>query len=245
VAIVQTITNLFQIVKSGYSSKIWLFLLLAAGVIPATAQPGPLQTINIPIQPGTLALMRYTPFALSYYPYYNGVRNDSVARVVGNQITAGTAQTADRIIDVTGVGVYAYRDTSGHWQGTLQTLYNGRAFLYANHHGSRTLALQGYPADSITYIFPMPTGSIRFAAARMALDHPISGIGLSWSGFHWSQNMRQGGDLVIDLVSRQIARRDSTDGWIGTMTTAHVGQPFLIQVNNPSTFDWTYNPTRE
>jgi len=162
-----------------------------------------------------------------------------------DQLTPGSVQTADRIIDLTGGGTYAYRDTSGHWAGFLLTMQNGRAFMIANRHTARTITVQGYPADSVTYILPMPTGSIRCIAARMASDHPVSAIGLSWSGFHWSQNMRQGGDLVIDLSSRQIARRDSTSGWIGTLSTVRVGQPIMIQVNYPATFDWTYNPTRE
>ena len=56
--------------------------------------------------------------------------------------------------------------------------------------------------------------------------------------------MRQGGDLVIDMFTRQIARRDST-GWVGTLTHLRVGHPVIIQVNNLNTFDWMYNPNQE
>lgn len=244
-SLMQTITKLILIVKRPISRFSICVIVLCGVALIATGQPGPLQTITVNVEAGSLSITRYTPFVPSYYAYYNSVRNDSISHILTDQLTPGTLQTADRVIDVTGGGTYAYRDASGNWVGLLHVLRYGRAFMYANRHEARTITMEGFPADSVTYVFPMPTGDIRFTAPRMAADHPIGAVGLSWSGFHWSQNMRQGGDIVVDLVTRQLARRDSTDGWIGTMSTMQLGHPILIQVNNPGTFDWTYNATRE
>ncbi|HEY3296751.1 MAG TPA: hypothetical protein VGL38_15070 [bacterium] len=241
----QTITKLIQIFKSPPTIILLSFLLVEVFNHSAAAQPGPLQSYDVQIQAGNLTVPRYTPFAMSYYPYYNGQRNDSVTYSIGNQITSGGVATADRIIDVTVGGTYAYRDTTGRWAGFLVSLRNGRGFLYMNRHEARTVTLEGFPFDTVTYILPMPRENTRIVAARMNGNHPINRVGLTASGFHWSQNMRQGGDIILDLTTRQIARRDSTSGWIGTLDSMRVGHPVLIQVNYPATFDWTYNPTRE
>jgi hypothetical protein len=239
-----TIAKLIMIVKYFVPRVSAILLLVSSMALTGFCQPGPLQPLDVLVAGGTETLAQYTPLAMSYYPYHNGVQNDTLKYVLGDQLTAGTVQTADRILDVTAGGAYAYRDQSGNWQGPLLTFHYGHALMFANHHEARTITLMGYPADSITYIFPMPTGSIRFAAPRMAYDHRIDSVGLCWSDFHKSGNMRQGGDLVIDMVTGQIARRDSS-GWVGTMTHMRVAQPVIIQVNNLSTFDWMYNPYEE
>jgi hypothetical protein len=228
--------------------QVCLYLIGLAAALCASrlqAQPGPLSVIEIPLAAGTITVPCYTPVAYSYYPYFNNLPNDSLKYVFGTQLFSGTASTADRLIDVTAAGAYAYRNETGVWTGTLQRLYHDHAFMVLNRHEARTLSLTGYAADSVTYIMPMPNGAIRTAATRMLRNHPIDSVGFTYSGFHWTGSMRRGGDLVIDLTTRQIARRDSTDGWIGTLDELRIGHPILVQVNNPWTFDWTYYPNRE
>ncbi len=222
--------------------SMWITLLAANGLY---AQPGPLSTIQIPLAGGDTTLPRLTPLAYSYYPYYNGQPNDSLKYILGNQLIGGTASTADRIIDVTAAGAYAYRTAAGAWTGTLQRMYHDHAFFILNRHTARTLVLEGLAADSVAYIAPMPNGSFRCAATRMLRDHPIDSVGFTYSGFHSTETLRRGGDIVIDIRTRQIARRDSSDRWIGTLPELRVGHPVLIQVNNLWTFDWTYYPNRE
>jgi hypothetical protein len=220
-----------------------LTLCLSGG--PVQAQPGPLSTLEIPLTGGDLSLPRYTPVAYSYFPYYNGQPNDSLKYILGDQLIGGTATTADRFIDPTAGGAYAYRTEAGVWSGSLQKLLHDHAFVVQNRHAARTLVLSGFAADSVTYISPMPNGSFRCAATRMLRDHPIDSVGFIYSGFHQTETLRRGGDIIIDLSTRQIVRRDSTAGWIGTLHELHVGHPILVQVNNPWTFDWTYYPNRE
>jgi hypothetical protein len=220
-------------------------LFIASQAASLQAQPGPLQNISFPLQPGTLTVPGYTPLAIAYYPYWNGLPNDSTRCVFGDQLISGTASTADRIIDVTVAGAFAYRNSSGVWTGALVRLVYGHAFIIANRHAADTVTIAGFPADSVTYIMPMPTGSIRFAAARMSVEKSVSSMGFTWSGFHWSESLRRGGDLIIDMTTRKIARRDSLSGWIGTLSIVRPGEPLLIQVNHPATFDWSYNPNRE
>ena len=240
----RTVAKLFVIVKSPSFIVSAVCLLIWSGAPSAICQPGPVQSYDIYLEAGTDSLARYIPLAMSYYPFHNGLQNDTLKYVLGDQLISGPVQTADRILDVSAGGAYAYRTGTGDWSGSLATFHYGHAFLIANHHAARTITLTGYPTDSITYIFPMPTGSIRFAAPRVAFDHRIDSVGLCWSDFHKSGNMRQGGDLVFDMVTGQIARRDSS-GWVGTMTRMRVGHPVIIQVNNLSTFDWMYNPYEE
>ena len=158
------------------------------------AQPGPLSTIEIPLAAGDSALPCYTPFAYSYYPYYNGQPNDSVKYIFAEQLVSGTASTADRLIDVTAAGAYTYRNTSGTWTGSLQKMLHDHAFIVQNRHAARTLVLAGFAADSFTYISPMPNGSFRCAATRMLCAHPIDSVGFVTSGFHSTETLRRGGD---------------------------------------------------
>jgi hypothetical protein len=224
-------------------------ILFAIGIVTlgdrgeVRAQPGPLQTISIPVAAGTESIPSYTPVAMSYYPYYNGVLNDSVKYILGTQLVAGSSTTADRIMDAAS-GSYAYRNAAGQWSGSLTQLVNRRAFLIVNRHTARTITFEGYPADSVTYISPMPSGEIRYAGPRMLSDHRLDSVGFVYSGIHQSQDMRHGGDLVIDLSTRQIARLDSTLGWIGTLSHLRVGHAVMIQTNHIATFDWTYWPGR-
>ena len=145
-----------------------LVAALIMGCLSAAAQPGPLQSYDVPIAAGTLAVPCFTPVALSYYPYHNGVRTDSTKHVFGTQLVQGTAATADRVLDVSSGGTYAYRNAAGDWTGTLSLLNYGRALLISNRHEARAISIEGYPADFITYIFPMPTGAYRCASARVA-----------------------------------------------------------------------------
>lgn len=208
------------------------------------AQPGPLEQIQVSIPGGVEANPSYTPFAMSYYPFHEGVANDSIHYILEDQLVSGTSSEADRVLNAN-TGAYAYRNTSGEWSGSMTRMLNGHTFYLINRHEARTIMLEGFPADSITYISPMPNGSFRLAAPRMLTDHPIDSVGFVYSGYHSSDNMRDGGDIVIDMVTRQIARLDNTDGWIGTMTHLRVGQPIIVQVNHPLTFDWTYFPGHE
>jgi hypothetical protein len=230
------------------SRVIYVLGIVMAGLLAATAdvraQPGPLEQIQVTIPSGDLTNPSYTPFAMSYYPFHEGVANDSICYIFEDQLVSGTSSEADRLLNVN-TGTYAYRNTSGEWSGSLTRMQNGHAFYLINRHEARTIMLEGFPADSFTYISPMPNGTFRLAAPRMLTDHPIDSVGFVYSGFHSSENMREGGDIVIDMVTRQITRLDNTDGWIGTMTHLRVGQPIIVQVNHPLTFDWTYFPGHE
>ncbi len=217
----------------------WIATLLI--VSTAYPQPGPLDTIVFTIPAGTIGVPTYYPFAVSYYPFHNGLPTDSVQHILGTQLVGGTTTTADRVIDIT-FGGFAYRDASGNWQGSLSLLRNKRAFMIMNRHEERQITLVGCPADTITYISPMPNGSWRTAGPRMLRTHSIDSVGLITFGFHKSQSMKSGGDLILDMVTRKIARCDSTNDWIGTMQYLEPGHPVIIQVNHPLTFDWTYGP---
>jgi hypothetical protein len=223
-------------------SKLALICALA-GVLTVSriviAQPGPIADYTFPITGGTLSAPAYTPFSLPYYPYHNGVQVDSVKYILTTQLVEGTSSTADRVIDAS-TGGYAYRQ-SGVWTGTMALLRNKRAFLILNRHGLRTITVSGYPVDSVTYISPMPAGDWRTAGPRMATNHAIGEVGLVTYGFHKSQNMRAGGDLIIDMVTRKIARCDSS-GWVGRLDSLVLGHPVIIQTIHPATFDWTYAP---
>ncbi|MBI5060629.1 hypothetical protein HZB60_12720 [candidate division KSB1 bacterium] len=223
----------------------WFCVLISTAVLVATmrwvqAQPGPLQNYDFTIAAGTTGAPTYTPFAVSYHPYQNGSPTDSVKHILTTQLVEGTSATADRVIDVT-AGGYAYR-SGGVWNGTLNLLRNKRAFMILNRHEQREIVLTGYPVDSVTYISPMPEGEWRAIGPRMAGNKPVEAVGLITYGFHKTQNMRAGGDLIIDMVTRKIARCDSTDGWIGPLDSLYVGHPLIIQTVFPATFDWTYAP---
>lgn len=207
------------------------------------AQPGPLDSYTFEISAGTVGLPTYTAFSVPFYPYDGNVQKDSVGFILGTQLTLGSLATADRVLDVT-AGGYAYRNASGQWTGTMNLLRNKRAFYIANRHESREITVTGFPLDTITYISPMPSGTVRTAGPRQLMTHEIDSVGLIFYGFHKSQTMRLGGDIIIDLVTGHIARCDSAAGWIGSLDSLYLGHPVMIQVNHSATFDWTYHPGR-
>lgn len=223
--------------------RFFTILTLVATLQGVTSAQGE-ETLEIFVPEGSETIPSVTPFAMSYYPSFDGMANDSVRVLFAGQLVSGTSQTADRIVD-TRSGAYAYQSAPDTWAGTLLRLLYGRGFLFFNRHDARLLLLTGIPADSATYMFPFPAGSFRVGAPRMSRSHGLDEVGLSTSGFHWSENMRLGGDIAIDMNSRAIARRDSSEGWIGTLDSLRLGQPLIIQVNHPLTFDWTYLPGHE